>query len=157
MLASHIEEKLRIYFEIEINAPPAKVWAELATVKGMKEWLGRNLVFEYRVGGRFQMEGVLPGEGPYRFTGEVVKITPEKELVFTWKSELGEDGEWPTHTLVTFQLEPTSKGTRVTLIHDGFEALGAVLGKSAYEGHIQGWTLSETLKELKTAVEITAN
>ena len=153
MLATHEEEKLKIQFEIEIDAPPAKVWAKMASLEGMNQWLSRNLIFEHEVGGRFQMQGEEPGGGPYRFTGEVVKITPEKELAFTWKSELGEDGEWPNSTLVTFRLEPTDTGTRVTLTHTGFEALGAALGKSAYEGHVQGWTRAETLQTLKDAVE----
>jgi hypothetical protein len=48
---------------------------------------------------------------------------------------------------------PTATGTKVSLSHTGFEALGAALGKSAYEGHITGWTMSETLTELKAAVE----
>lgn len=153
MLASHIEEKLRIHFEIEINASPATVWAKMATVEGMNEWLSKNLVLEHKVDGRFEMKGNLPGDGPYRFTGEVVRIIPEKELAFTWRSELGEDKDWPASTLVTLRLEPTAAGTKVTLTHDGFEALGEALGKSAFEGHIQGWTLSENLKELKDAVE----
>ncbi|MEX1247703.1 MAG: SRPBCC domain-containing protein [Anaerolineales bacterium] len=153
MLAAHVADKKEIRFEIEINATPAKVWAKLATLEGMNEWLSRKLIFEHRIGGRFQMEGNQPGEGPYRFAGEVVKLVPEKELAFTWKSELGEAAEWPVHTLVTFHLEPAGAGTRVTLTHTGFEALGAALGKSAYEGHVQGWTMSEALKELKKTVE----
>lgn len=156
MLASHLAEELKIHFEIEINAPPSKVWSKLATLDGLREWFGRDLVFEHRVGGRFQLQGELPGEGPYRFVGEVVKIDPEKELAFTWRSELGEDGEWPTHTLVAFQLHPTAAGTRVTLTHSSFAALGAALGKSAYEGHIQGWTMSQALADLKAAVEAAA-
>jgi len=153
MLATHQAEKLEIHFEIEIDATPAKVWAQMSTVEGMNQWLSRNLVFEHRVGGRFLMQGEVPGEGPYRFRGEVVKLVPEKELAFTWTSEIGEDGEWPVATLVTFKLEPTAAGTHVTLTHTGFDALGAALGKSAYEGHIVGWVQSEVLAELKQAVE----
>ncbi|MEX2160607.1 MAG: SRPBCC domain-containing protein [Anaerolineales bacterium] len=155
MLACHLAEKLEIHFEIEINAPPEKVWAKLATLEGLKEWFGSNLVFEHKVGGRFQLEGVLPGEGPYKFTGQVVSIVPEQKLTFTW-TEVGEKGVWPAHTLVTFQLSPSAVGTRVTLSHTGFAALGEALGKSAFEGHVQGWTMSETLKELKQAVEAAA-
>jgi uncharacterized protein YndB with AHSA1/START domain len=153
MLANHVAEKLQIHFEIEINAPPAKVWSKLATLDGLKEWFGRNLIFEHKVGGRFQMEGELPGEGPYKFTGLVTSLVPESELAFTWRSEVGEKEPWPAYTLVTFRLFPTAAGTRVTLDHTGFEALGEALAKSGFEGHVQGWTMSQTLEELKQVVE----
>ena len=153
MLATHVAEKLRIHFEIEINAPPEKVWSKLATLEGLKEWLGRNLVFEHKVGGRFQMEGELPGEGPYKFTGEITSIIPERELAFTWKSEVGEKAPWPASTLVVFRLFPTAAGTRVTLEHTGFQALGEALAKSGFDGHVQGWAMSQTLQELKQVVE----
>jgi uncharacterized protein YndB with AHSA1/START domain len=151
MLASHSPQDLKIHFEIEIAAPPDKVWAKLATPEGMSEWFARDLVFEHKIGGRFEMKGEMPGEGPYRFTGRVTKIEPERELAFTWKDELTSPG-WPVETLVSFRLEPTATGTRVTLTHTGFQQLGAG-GKEAYEGHVQGWSLSETLTGLKDAVE----
>ena len=153
MLAHHDPEKLEIHFEIEISASPAKVWTKLATLDGLKEWFGRDLIFEHKVGGQFRLQGELPGDGPYKFTGQIVSIIPETELSFTWKSEVGEKGPWPDHTLVTFHLFPSSGGTRVTMDHTGFEALGAELSKSGFEGHIQGWTLSETLTDLKRVVE----
>ncbi|MDA1330310.1 MAG: SRPBCC domain-containing protein [Chloroflexi bacterium] len=151
MLAIHETEELKIQFEIEIAAAPAKVWAKLATLEGMNEWFARTLIFEHRVGGAFQMEGEVPEEGPYRFSGKVVKIVPEEELTFTWTSELGD--KWPTHTLVSFRLEPSGGGTRVTLTHSGFKTLGAELANEEYEGHIEGWAQAKTLESLKEAVE----
>ena len=153
MLTSHVTEELKIQFEIEVNAPPKKVWEKMASVEAMNEWFAKNLIFEHKVGGRFQMEGDLPGDGPYKFTGEVVKVVPEKELAFTWKSDLAEEGAWPESTLVRMLLVPTETGTRVTLIHTGFEALGEAIAKTAYEGHIQGWTMSATLMALKESIE----
>lgn len=152
MISTHAVEKLQIQFAIEIAAPPDQVWAKMATLEGMNQWLARNLVFEHKVGGQFRMEGES-AEGPYRFSGHVTKVEPEKELAFTWKSELGEAGEWPVDTLVTLSLEASETGTRVTLLHTGFEALGEALSKSSYEGHIEGWTQANTLGSLKEAVE----
>lgn len=152
MLASHNAEELRIEFSIEINAPPAKVWDKLATIEGMNQWFARDLVFEHKVGGRFEMKGEMPGDGPFRFTGQVVTVEPERELTFTWRDSLSENA-WPADTLVSFKLEPSTGGTKVTLIHSGFEALGSGLAKPSYNGHIQGWQMSETLVDLKKAAE----
>lgn len=153
MLASHQAEKLQIQFEIEIAAPPEKVWEKFATLEGMNGWLARNLIFEHKAGGRFQMEGEVPGDGPYKFSGEVVRIVPEKELTFTWRSEIGDDGAWDEHTLVSFKLRPIQGGTRVTLTHSGFDLLGDERAQKAYEGHIEGWEAAATLDSLKNAVE----
>lgn len=152
MLASHNAEELRIEFSIEINAPPAKVWDKLASIEGMNQWFARDLVFEHKVGGRFEMKGEMPGDGPFRFTGQVVTVEPERELAFTWRDSLNENA-WPADTLVSFKLEPSAGGTKVTLTHTGFEALGSGLAKPSYNGHIQGWQMSETLVDLKKAVE----
>lgn len=152
MLAKHSPQELRIEFEIYIEAAPAKVWSLMASVEGMNQWLARNLVFEHTVGGRFEMKGNLPGEGPYRFTGEVVKLEPERELAFTWKSDPENGRPWNVSTLVTLRLQAEGTGTLVSLTHTGFEALGEA-GKSQYEGHIQGWTIAENLNDLKKAVE----
>lgn len=156
MLATHVAEKLQIQFEIEINAPPETVWAKLATLEGMNEWLSKKLIFEFREGGKFRMDVNIPGDGEYVFFGEVVKIEPNKELAFTWtEHEKGKD-PWPVSTLVSFKLKPSKNGTLVSMTHTGFEALAGDLARTEYEGHIVGWERAETLKELKAAVEAAA-
>jgi uncharacterized protein YndB with AHSA1/START domain len=156
MLATHLAEKLQIHFEIEINAPPGKVWAKLATLEGMNEWLSKRLIFEFRKGGRFQMETSIPGDGDFTFFGEVIKVEPNKELAFTWtEHEKGKD-PWPVSTLVSFKLKPSKHGTLVTMTHTGFEALEGELAQREYEGHIVGWERSAVLQELKVAVESAA-
>ncbi len=156
MLAAHVAEKLQIQFEIEINAPPEKVWAKLATLEGMNEWLSKKLIFEFREGGQFRMDVSIPGDGDYVFFGEVVKVEPNKELAFTWtEHEKGKD-PWPISTFVSFKLKPSKNGTLVSMIHTGFEALLGNLARKEYEGHIVGWERAGTLQELKAAVEAAA-
>ncbi|HRN50472.1 MAG TPA: SRPBCC domain-containing protein [Anaerolineales bacterium] len=153
MLSKHSPQELKIEFEIYIDAAPARVWGLMASTEGMNLWLARNLVFEHKLGGRFEMKGNLPGEGPYRFTGEVTKLEPERELAFTWKSDPENGTPWNTSTLVTLRLQPQGAGTLVSLIHTGFEGLGEAASKEAYEGHIQGWTIADNLNDLKQAAE----
>ncbi len=153
MLANHVVEKLQIHFEIEIQASPEKVWSVLASKEGMNEWFSKKLIFEFRPGGRFHMDVSIPDDGDFTFFGEVVKIDPPRELSFTWiEQEKGKD-PWPVSTLVSFKLRPTASGTLVSLTHTGFGALGGDLAHTEYEGHIVGWDRSNTLAELKRAVE----
>jgi uncharacterized protein YndB with AHSA1/START domain len=153
MLATHIAEKLQIQFEIEINAPPEKVWGNLASLEGMNEWFSKKLVFEFHQGGRFQMEVSIPGDGDFTFYGEVIKIDPPHELAFTWTEHEKGKTPWPIATLVSFKLRPKGNSTVVSLTHTGFEKLEGELARTEYEGHIEGWERAETLKELKAAVE----
>jgi uncharacterized protein YndB with AHSA1/START domain len=153
MLESHAANELRIHFEIEINAPPEKVWAKLATLEGMNEWFSRSLVFEPRKGGRFQMEVKMPDSSEFTFFGEVTKIEPNKELTFTWIQHEKGQTPWPVSTTVSFKLWPSDNGTTVTLTHSGFEALDSAIAQNEYEGHIVGWQQSNVLADLKTAVE----
>jgi uncharacterized protein YndB with AHSA1/START domain len=152
MLANHVADELKVYFEIEINAPPEKVWAKLASSEGMAEWFSKRLEFEFHEGGKFKMDVNYGEEGEFTFFGKVVKIDPLRELAFTWTEHKKGDEPWPVSTLVSFKLYPSAAGTRVTLTHTGFEALGEV-AKEEYEGHIVGWERSAALQDLKAAVE----
>ncbi|HEY2980022.1 MAG TPA: SRPBCC domain-containing protein [Anaerolineales bacterium] len=153
MMPAHISEKLRIHFEIEIDAPPEKVWSKLASQAGMNEWFSKRLTFEPRVGGKFHMEVRDPDEGEFTFFGEVVTVEPNRELAFTWSEHEKGKEPWPVSTLVSFKLKPTARGTLVSLTHTGFEALESGLARREYEGHIVGWERAEPLQELKAAVE----
>lgn len=153
MIPSHIADKMQIHFEIEILAPPARVWAKLASQTGMHEWFSKRLAFEPRLGGKFRMEVRDPDDGEFVFFGEVIKVEPERELAFTWTEHEKDMQPWPVSTLVTFRLAPTARGTLVSLTHSGFEALEAALAKREYEGHIVGWERSAVLHDLKSAVE----
>ena len=153
MIPAHLAEKLQIHFEIEIHAPPEKVWAKLASPEGMNEWFSKRLIFEPRLGGEFRMQVRDPEEGEFTFFGEVVKLEPHQELAFTWTEHEKGRNPWPVSTLVSFKLKPTAKGTLVSLTHTGFEALEAELARREYEGHIVGWERAEPLQELKAAVE----
>lgn len=156
MLASHSVEGLKIHFEIEIKAQPDKVWSKLASLECMNEWFSKKLVFEFREGGRFNMEVSIPGDGDFTFYGEVVKIDPPRELAFTWTEHEKGKTPWPVSTLVSFKLRPTKTGTIVSLTHSGFEKLQGELARSEYEGHIVGWERAEALKDLKALVEAAA-
>jgi len=69
VIPTHVAEKLEIHSEIEINAPPEKVWTKLASLEGMNEWFSKKLIFEFVEGGQFRMEVNIPEDGEYTFFG----------------------------------------------------------------------------------------
>src|SRR5262245_34290982 len=91
----------------------------------------------------------------------VVEYEPYRRLSYTWHSitpEFGravnaEDGQVASmaaepRSKVTFDIEPTEHGVKLTVIHDGFEAGSAIL-----EGISGGWPM--ILSALKSLLEST--
>jgi uncharacterized protein YndB with AHSA1/START domain len=91
-----------------------------------REWKG-----DLRVGGRWSASGIVRGN-PYTLEGEFLEIDPPRKLVQTWKP-VGAPGP---ETTVSYVLEPTEKGTRITLRHWGFGT------RAGTEGNGIGWETS---------------
>jgi uncharacterized protein YndB with AHSA1/START domain len=99
--------------EILIQAPPARVWDHITDPNKIAGWLMPN-DFEAAPGKAFSLE--------CRDTGTiscvVKEIVPHQKLIYSFHSKLTK-----VETLVTFTLTPEGGGTRVTIIHSGWEAL----------------------------------
>lgn len=103
---------------IEIHAPPAGVWRFLATQSGLRGWMAPNIEIDLRIGGAYRFLG--PDDETW-VSGTLLELVPEKRLALSWLEE-GRGWLQPARLLIT--LAPTAAGTRVTLVHDGFEGIG---------------------------------
>ena len=99
--------------EILIHAELAKVWEHISDPKKIAGWLMPN-DFEERIGKAFSLDcnehGII--------SCVVKEIVPSRKLVYSFESKATK-----VETLVTFTLTPEEGGTRVTLIHSGWDAL----------------------------------
>jgi uncharacterized protein YndB with AHSA1/START domain len=126
---------------IVVSAPPetafriftsgAEGWWPLSThsVHGARA----SLEFEARTGGRIVERSA---EGEEAVWGEVLESDPPRRIVFTWHPGY-EGGTPPTEVEVTFTRE--GDGTRVVLVHTGWEGLGEERGPESREHYDQGW------------------
>ena len=103
---------------IEIPAPPKHVWHWLATQDGLRQWISPNLQIDLRVGGDYHFLG--PDDRTW-VSGRVLELVPERSLILSW---LEEGSGWLNPARLVVTLAPIAAGTRVTLIHDGFEGIG---------------------------------
>jgi uncharacterized protein YndB with AHSA1/START domain len=117
-----------IVVSIELPVTPARAWA--AFTGRFADWwpvathsLSRDAAARCRLeatpGGA--LEECLPGGARHRW-GTVESVEPGRLLRFTWHpGREPESGQW-----IDVQFDPAGSGSRVTLTHGGWEALGEI-------------------------------
>jgi uncharacterized protein YndB with AHSA1/START domain len=131
---------------IEIQAAPNKVWRWFATQEGLRCWISSNIQIDLRVGGGYRFLG--PDDQTW-ISGSVLELVPEKKLILSWLEE-GSGWVHPARLVVT--LAPTAVGTQVTLIHDGFEAIGRSDWAETVKDYERGADLHRVLDRLADLV-----
>lgn len=105
---------------------PARVWRALTTPEIHARWWAAGDV-RAEVGHRFELDMGAWGKQPC----EVLAVEPERLLKYSFAPGL-------LDTTITWLLTPEGSGTRLTLVHEGFD-LESPMGKKALEGMGKGW------------------
>ena len=125
---------------LEVATPPERAFALFT--EGIAEWWpvrthsvaeerAETAVFEAGVGGRIY-ERTLDGEE--HVWGTVTAWEPAERVVFTWHPGREPD----TAQDVEVRFEPSGSGTRVELVHTGWDRLGD-RAAAQFEGYDAGW------------------
>ena len=164
MHANAVPEQDIITCDIEIAAPPERVFRALTDPVQARRWFGGGpceitlYEMDARLGGRwrFVARDTSPSrdlEGQFKVSefehhGEILEFDPPRLLVYTWFTNFHRD---PTHpTVVRWELTPTPSGTRVKLTHSGLASEPE--SRKAYSG---GWV--GVLQAIKTSIESEAS
>lgn len=137
--AKVIPEQDSVSQELEIAAPPERVFRALTDPKQLFTWWGAEPTVELQVfdmdarkGGKYVYRcKPAPGEkhgevgeqlrkrglAEFECHGEVLEIDPPRLLVWSWIANWHEHPE--ARTVVRWELTPTTKGTRVRVTHSG--------------------------------------
>jgi hypothetical protein len=75
----------------------------------------------------------------------VLELLPERSLILSW---LEESSGWQNPARLLITLAPTAVGTRVTLIHDGFEGIGRSDWAKTVQDYERGADLHRVLDRL---------
>jgi uncharacterized protein YndB with AHSA1/START domain len=131
---------------IEIQARPSAVWRWLATQEALRRWISSNLEIDLRVGGAYRFLG--PDDQTW-ISGTVLELEPERSLVLSW---LEEGSGWMHPARLVITLAPIVAGTRVILIHDGFEGIGRSDWAETVQDYERGADLHRVLDRLAELV-----
>ncbi len=119
---------------VEINKPPARVWAALTTAEGLSAWFGETATIDLRPGGAASMTWSSGDRADMR----VERIEEPAVFGFTWHI-YGLPADDPRRTYVEFVLEPNGDGTRLTVTESGFSQLPDDDHRKAFDGNTGGW------------------
>ena len=149
-----IAELNRIDRTIEIDAPPEQVWRALTTVQDLSTWFRVKIEGDIEAGRDVWMTSVDPQYGGQRFRVRFVELTPPRRLVWQWhpgEVDPNVDYSREPQTTVTFTLEPSGRGTRLSLSETGFDQISLARRAKVYGDNNQGWP--EVLVWLQKYVE----
>lgn len=116
--------------EIEVAAPPERVFQALIDAQQLAKWWGeepavnlKSWEMDPRVGGKWRMESSgcdglsVNGITEFEAHGEILELSAPRLLVYTWIAN------WHANpslaTVVTWELAPVGNGTKVRVTHSG--------------------------------------
>jgi uncharacterized protein YndB with AHSA1/START domain len=129
-------EKGTVSGYVDIAAPPERVFRALSTDE-MAKWWGQDGMYrthdyeiDLRPGGKWSCKATSPDGNTMIVRGEYITVDPPRILEYTWEPS------WDNFdvTKVRMEIEPTPTGSRIHLIHTGFDNR-----EERTTGHSEGW------------------
>ena len=118
---------------------PETVWKVLTTGELINRWLMPATGWEPVKGTHFTFPTKPDGEWDGVIRCQVLEVTPNERLVYTWKSGYETNAGYVSRldTIVTWTLTRSDGGTRLRLVHSGF-----VMPKNAsvFQNINEGWS-----------------
>ena len=144
----------RIDRTIDIDAPPERVWRALTDANELSKWFKVSLDGEIAAGREVWMTSLHEGHEHIRFRVAFIELTPPVRFVWEWHANAVDqafDYSKEKRTTVTFTLEPTARGTRLTVSETGFDGVSLSRRAKAFSENSKGWT--EVIRWIKGHVE----
>ncbi|MPY75567.1 MAG: vanillate O-demethylase oxidoreductase VanB [Alphaproteobacteria bacterium] len=144
----------RIEKTIEINATVDRVWRALTDHNEFGTWFRVKLDGPFVPGEVSRGRITYPGFEHVKWEATIKKMEPPRYFSYTWHPyavDPGTDYSAEPPTLVEFRLEPTPKGTRLTVVESGFDALPPHRRPDALRMNEGGWAAQ--MRNVKTHVE----
>ena len=133
----------RIDRTIEVNAPPETVWRILTNARDLGTWFKVSLDGEIAQGAEVWMTSKSPGHEGTRFQVRFIELTPPRRFAWQWHPgavDPAVDYSVEPWTTVTFTLEPSGRGTKLTVSEVGFNDISLARRAKVFADNNGGWT-----------------
>lgn len=123
---------------LELPHPPEKVWQAITTADGLSQWFGDRVTVALAPGAAIRFEWDAYGV----VSGVVETVQPPTAFSYRWRAHGVPETEAmdeQNSTLVTFELTPTAKGSRLRVLETGFGGLHPALRETAVRENSSGW------------------
>ena len=144
----------RIDRSIDIDAPLGRVWRALTNADELSAWFQVQIEGDIAPGIEVWMTSVHKGYEGQRFRVRFTEMVEPHRFAWEWHPgavDPNVDYSREPRTTVTFTLEPSERGTRLTVSESGFDAISLARRAKVYEDNSQGWP--EVLVWLQQHVE----
>lgn len=139
-----MSETDRITKLVELKAPISRVWKAVTDHEQFGAWFRVKLEGPFVPGQITSGRITYPGHEGLLWRALVDRMEPEHLFSFSWfpfEVDPGEEFTTGPSTRVTFQLEPTPEGTRLTITESGFDALDDPRALEALRRNSEGWDI----------------
>ena len=143
--------------QIEIAAPVSRVWEALTDSRQFGEWFLVRMDGPFVAGHPVAGQITHPGYEQVRTTIVGKVIEPKTLFSFTWHPYAVHpkvDYETEEPTLIEFRLQPTARGTLLTVTESGFEKIPAGRRAEAILRNDSGW--AQQMKNIQAYVSKTS-
>ena len=124
-----------VILERTYNASPEAVWQAITNADQMKQWYMPLSEFRPEVGFETSFDVNAKGRD-YLHIWKVTEVVPNRKISYEWRY-----GGFPGNSLVTFELTPQGRGTRITLTHTGLESFEGYRNPGLKPDNFEkGWT-----------------
>jgi len=147
-----------IVSEIDIAAPPERVFRALTDASELKQWFtnpecpAKVWEMDPRLDGAYRYATekgsvVVNGVDKFECHGHITEMDPPRLLAYTWFANWHDDSS--RRTVVRWELTPKSGGTHVKVTHSGLSTLP--IARKDYSG---GWVgVTDMLKKFVEAAQ----
>ncbi len=140
---------------IYLNAPAERVWVALTDHEEFGSWFRLSLHGPFKVGEVTFGEFTCPGHEGLPFWARAEVMDEPRCFSFVWPMDEtirpDDSGTIDKLTLVEFILEPSGKGSRLTVRESGFESLPEGKRLQVFRDNAGGWDAQ--MKNIKAFVE----
>ena len=127
---------------ITINSPVERVFRALTNAEELSAWFQVRIEGTLAAGSDVWMTSVHPDHAGQRFRVRIATVEPPRRLVWQWHpGEVDPEVDYSREpmTTVTFTLEPSNGGTRLTVSETGFDEITLARRGKVYQDNSQGW------------------